>query len=166
MTKVLGEDTIRFLIAAADKNTVVITFAGSTAMTAKAIATAAGKGPIPTAKGTSAAMEALPKDPNALVFINLANLLDVIRTGMAATIDDPEQRQQMTAMIPQLQCKTPIAIGLKAQKNTAHSVMFIPTALVKEIVPKIQQTMMMFMMGAMGGGQPQPAPDGPPPGDF
>jgi hypothetical protein len=166
MTKVLGEDKIRFLIAAADKNTVVITFAGSTAMTAKAIATAAGKGPIPTAKGTSAAMEALPKDPNALVFINLANLLDVIRTGMAATIDDPEQRQQMTAMIPQLQCKTPIAIGLKAQKNTAHSVMFIPTALVKEIVPKIQQTMMMFMMGAMGGGQPQPAPDGPPPGDF
>ncbi|MDP6045459.1 MAG: hypothetical protein QGG25_07615, partial [Phycisphaerae bacterium] len=56
MTKVLGEDKIRFLIAAPDKNTVVITFAGSTAMTAKAIAASAGKGPIPTAPGTSAVM--------------------------------------------------------------------------------------------------------------
>jgi len=167
MVKVLGEDKIRFLIAAPDKNTVVVTFAGSTAMTAKAIAAAAGKGPIPKAPGTAAAMDVLPKDPQVIVFINIANLLDVVRTGMAAMIDDPQQRQQMTAIVPQLQCKTPIAIGAKAEGKTMHSLMFVPTALVKEIVPKIQQTMMMLMMGAMGGGQAQPQPgNGPPPGDF
>jgi hypothetical protein len=55
-------------------------------------------------------------------------------------------------------------MGAKMKDNTAHSVMFIPTPLIKEIVPKIQQAMMMFMMGAMGGGQPvQPAE---PAGDF
>ena len=73
----------------------------------------------------------------------------------------------MTAMIPQLQCKTPIAIGAKAKANTMHGVMFIPTAMIREIVPPIKQLMMMFMMGGMGGGtQPQPGPGGPPPGDF
>ncbi|MDP6544192.1 MAG: hypothetical protein QGH60_09395 [Phycisphaerae bacterium] len=170
MSKVLGEDKIRFLIAAPDKQTVVVTFAGSTAMTAKAIATAAGKGPIPNAPGTAAAMEVLPKDPNMLVFLNVANLLDVIRTGMASTVEDPEARQKLTAFIPELKCKTPIAIGAKTQDNTAHSVIYVPTALIREIVPKIQQMVGMFMMGAMGGGmQEAPAEQkgaAPPAGDF
>ncbi|MBT3199520.1 MAG: hypothetical protein HN350_06345 [Phycisphaerales bacterium] len=164
MAKVLGEDKIRFMVSAPDKTTVVVTFGGSTAMTSKAIAAAGGKGSIPTAAGTTAAMAIMPKDANVLMFLNIANLLDVIRTGAASMIDDPDQRQMMTAMIPQLQCKTPIAMGAKMKDNTAHSVMFIPTPLIKEIVPKIQQAMMMFMMGAMGGGQPvQPAE---PAGDF
>ncbi|MDP6634372.1 MAG: hypothetical protein QGG42_05705 [Phycisphaerae bacterium] len=167
MTKILGEDKIRFLIAAPDKTTVVVTFAGSTAMTAKAIAASAGKGPIPKAPGTAVAMKIMPKDPGMLFFINIANLLDVIRTGVAATTSDPDQRQMMTAMIPQLRCKTPIAIGAKLKDNTAHGVLFIPTPLIREIVPKIQQALMMFMMGGMEA-QPQGGNNGngPPPGDF
>jgi hypothetical protein len=137
-------------------------------MTAKAIAAASGKGPIPKAPGTAAAMEVLPKDPNMLAFLNIANLLDVVRTGMASAIQDPQQRQQMLAIIPKLQCKTPIAVGAKLKDNTAHAVLYVPTALIRELVPKVQQMMMMFMMGAMGGGQAQPraAPGGPPAGDF
>jgi hypothetical protein len=165
MTKVIGEDKIRFLIAAPDKQTVVVTFAGSTAMTAKAIAAASGKGPIPKAPGTAAALEVLPKDPNMLMFVNVANLLDVIRTGMASTVDDPEARQKLTAFIPKLECRTPIAIGAKAQDNTAHTVLYVPTALIREIVPKIQQ-MMMFMMGAMQEAPAQQGGVGPPAGDF
>ena len=166
MAKVIGEDKIRFLIAAPDKQTVVVTFAGSTAMTARAIAAAAGKGPIPKAPGTDAAMEVLPKDPNMLMFLNVANLLDVIRTGMASTVDDPEARQKLTAFIPKLQCRTPIAIGAKARDNTAHTVLYVPTALIREIVPKIQQMMMMFMMGAMQEAPAQQGGAGPPAGDF
>jgi len=164
MAKVLGEDKIRFLIAAPDKQTVVVTFAGSTAMTAKAIAAASGKGPIPSAPGTTAVMEVLPKDPNMLVFLNVANLMDVIRTGMATAIEDPEQRKAMTAMIPQLQCKTPIAVGAKIENNTAHAVLYVPTALIREVIPKIQQAIMMMMMGGMQ--QAQPGNAGPPAEDF
>jgi hypothetical protein len=161
MTKVIGEDKIRFLIAAPDKKTVVVTFGGTTAMMGKAIAAACGKGPIPTAPGTSLALKVLPKDPHVLIFLNIANLLDVIRTGMGAVIQDPEQLKGMLMMIPQLNCKTPIAIGAKFKGNTAHAVFYVPTALIREAVPKIQQVIMM-MMGGGGGGQP----GGPPPGDF
>jgi hypothetical protein len=153
------------MIAAPDKQTVVITFGGSTAMIAKAIAAASGKGPIPTAPGTTAALAVLPKNPNALLFLNVANLLDVIRTGATTMTADPDQRQMIMAMIPQLKCKTPIAMGAKVKDNTAHAVMFIPTPLIRELVPKVQQAMMMLMMGAMGGGA-QPAGTAEQPGDF
>jgi len=166
MTKALGEDKIRFLVAAPDKNTVVITFGGSTAMTAKAIAAAGGKGQIPTAVGTEAALKVMPKNPTALFFFNIGNLLDIIRTGIAATVDDPDERQMMTAMIPVLRCKTPLAIGAKLEGNTAHAVMFVSTPLIREVVPKIQQTIMMFMMGGAAQPAQQGGNDGPPPGDF
>jgi len=168
MAKVIGEDKIRFLIAAPDKQTVVVTFAGSTAMTAKAIAAASGKGPIPKAPSTAAVLEVLPKDPNMLMFVNVANLLDVIRTGMASTVDDPEARQKLTAFIPKLKCRTPIAIGAKARDNTAHTVLYVPTALIREIIPEIQKMMKMFMTEAMqeGAAQQQGGVVGPPAGDF
>ena len=167
MAKVLGEDKIRFLIAAADKQTVVVTFAGSTAMTAKTVAAASGKGPIPKTPGAAEVMKVLPEDPNMLLFLNIANLLDVIRTGMASAVERPEERQKLMAMIPKLECKTPIAVGAKPKDNTLHAVLYVPTALIREIIPKIQQTMMMIMMGGMGGReQPGVAPKPLPPGDF
>ncbi|MCP4374665.1 MAG: hypothetical protein GY794_00580 [bacterium] len=159
MTKAIGEDKIRFLIAAPDKNTVVVTFGGTTAMMAKAIASASGKGPIPTATGTSAAMAVLPKDPQVLVFLNLGNMLNVVRTGMGAFIENPEQLKGMQMMIPQLQCKTPIALASKFKGNTAHSVVYISTDLVREVVPKVQQAIMMMMGGMGGGGLGGPPPD-------
>jgi len=166
MMKALGEDKIRFLIAAPDKQTVVVTFGGSTAMTSKAIAASSSKGPIPIAPGTKEVMQYMPKDPDVLFLLNPANLLDVIRSGITAAIEDPEQRQNVLKVIPQLQCKTPIAVGAKMQDNAGHAVLYIPTALVKEIIPKIQQAMMMWMM--QDGPEPPEgvAPDGPPPGDF
>ena len=168
MTKILGEDKIRFLIAAPDKQTVVVTFAGSTAMTGKAVAAASGKGTIPKAPGTAAALEVLPKDPNMLVFLNVANLMDVIRNGMASQIEDPEQRQQMLAIVPQFQCKTPIAIGAKLENDTAHAVLYVPSDLIKEAIPAVQRVIMMFMMRGMDDGQPGggQGPPPPPAGDF
>jgi len=165
MMKAMGEDKIRFLIAAPDKKTVVVTLGGSTAMTGKAAAAAASKGTIPTAPGTKEVMQYMPKDPGMLALVNVANLLDVIRTGIASVTEDPEQRQMMMKIVPQLQCKTPIAAGFKMQDNTALSVLYVPTAMIRELVPKIQAMMMMFMMDALGPGKQAPGGPPPPPAD-
>ena len=165
MARTLGEDKIRFLVAAPNKTTVVVTFAGSTAMTAKTIAAVGGKGPIAKDPGTVEVLKSLPKDPHMLALVNISNLMDVIRTGVAASVEDPQNRQMVMAMIPNIACKTPVAVGAKFKKNTAHGAMVVPTNLVRDMVPIVKQAMMLMMMGGMAAPQ-QGGPGGPPADDF
>jgi len=153
MKQVLGEDKVRILVAAADKNTVVVTFGGGMTFMGEALNAAPGKGPIPNDAGTKEIMKYMPKDAMILCVFNVANLMDVIRTGMVAVGGDP----QASAMIPQLTCKTPIACGVNVRGNAMHAVLYIPNELIKE---GMQKVMMMLMAGGMmgpgAGGRPMP----------
>lgn len=150
MRKILGEDKIRFLVAAADKNTVVITIGGSTTFMAEALKTAPGKGPISNEAGTKEVMKYMPENSTFLILFSVSNLLDVIRAGVMATTSDPQQGAAMAAAMPKLACKTPIAMGANSKGNTAHVVVYVPNALIKELV---QMGMTFFM--------PRPVPGGP-----
>ena len=153
MKQVLGEDKVRILVAAADRNTVVITFGGGTTFMGEALNAAPGKGPIPNDAGTKEIMKYMPKDAMMLCVFNVANLMDVIRTGMVAVKGDP----QAGAMIPRLTCKIPIACGANFRGNAMHAVFYIPNELIKE---GMQKVMMMFMgrgmTGPGAGGRPTP----------
>ncbi|MCY2931901.1 MAG: hypothetical protein NTV86_20880 [Planctomycetota bacterium] len=164
MKKALAEDQLLVRVAAVGKDTAVITFGGAQAMMSEALKAAAGKGPIPTAPGTAAALKHLPANPSVVMLFNVANLLDVIRTGMTATGAPPKA----VARVPQLKCQTPIAMGSQTMGNGAHAVLYIPTDLVKEGVPAIMGAVMPRSSGPDEDGEspmprekevtPEPAP--------
>lgn len=123
MKKVLGEDKIRIFLAAPDKNTLVLTFGGSTTFLAEALKAAKGGGAIPKAQGVADVMKLMPKQPQAIVLLEAGHLLAVVTKG-AEAIGIP---------IPpfQVDVKTPLAIGAGMTGQTAHAVIFIPNDLVK-----------------------------------
>jgi len=154
MKKVLGEDKIRVLLAAADDNTLVLTFGGSNAMMTKALATAkAASGTILQAAGTAEATQHMPKQPEMLVLFNAGNLTDLLLSAMKKM--EPEEE----AVLPfKLTCKVPLAIGVGVEKNAAHMAIYVPTKLVKEIAA--------LAMGVLAGAKEGPvAPPQVPGGD-
>ncbi|MDY6913706.1 MAG: hypothetical protein SVT52_04535 [Planctomycetota bacterium] len=141
MKKVLGEDGVRLLIAAADENAVVVTFGGSQAFMAEALKTAAGGGTIPAGEELAEALKYMPDKPTGIMLLNVGNLFDVILKGTRVMQDNEE------AMLPiQITTKTPIAIGAGVQANAVRVVAYVPNKLIQEAVGAA----MMFMM-------PQPA---------
>jgi hypothetical protein len=148
MKKVLGEDQVRFLVAAADKNTVVITFGGSRNFLVEALKAAAGKGSIGTAPEDAEAMRYLPKKKTAVVLINGANLYQLIVAGMKTMEPDAE--------LPpfKITCKTPISVGVGQTGKSMHVVVYYPTQLVKEVVG-----IFMIFAGGGPGAAPPVAPD-------
>ena len=141
MRKVLGEDKIRFLVAAADKNTVVVTFGGSRPFLVEALKAAAGTGKIGTRPEDAEAMKYMPKKKTAVVLINAGNLYEVIVKGMKAMAPNEEQPPF------KIKCKTPIALGVGQSGKSTHVVAYVPTKLIKEVVG-------IVMMFAGGGGGP------------
>ena len=95
-------------------------------------------------------MKYMPENSTFLMLFSVSNLLDVIRMGVMATSSDPQAAAMAAAMIPKLACKTPIAMGADSKGNTAHVVVYVPNALIKEVV----QMVMTFFM-------PRPVPGGP-----
>ena len=152
MKKVLGVDGVRLLIAAADENTVVVTFGGSQAFLSEAIKTAGGGGTIPAGEELAEALKYMPDKPTGIMLLNVGNLFEVILKGVKVMQDNEE------AMLPvQIMTKTPIAIGTGVQENAVRVVAYVPNSLIKEAVG----TVMMFMMPppAMPPGG-EPAPEG------
>ncbi|NQU75380.1 MAG: hypothetical protein HQ546_03565 [Planctomycetes bacterium] len=144
MAKVLGEDKIRFYVAAVDPRTVVITFGGSQAFLAEAInATRTGK-PIDNYPSVMEAMKELPANPILLMVFSPANLLAVVKGGVA-TIAGPEILQSHPWPMLNIQTQTPIAIGVALKGSAVHETVFVPTALVAEGV----RTVMMVMQPPM-----------------
>lgn len=148
MKKVLGEDKIRFLVAAPDKNTVVLTFGGSRAFLAEALkAASAGAGTIGTDEDAQAAMKYLPKDRSAVILFNAANLFDLIVGGVKTMSPDQE--------LPpfKITCKTPIAAAAGVTGRSAHVVVYMPTKLAKDIAGIIT-TFVAPTRGAVPGAAP------------
>jgi hypothetical protein len=148
MKKVLGEDKFRILLAAADDNTLVLTFGGSSAMMAKALATAkASNGTVLQAPGTAEATQHMPKRPEMLLLVNAGNFADLMLSAMKKM--DPEEE----AVLPfKLSCKVPLAIGVGVKKNAAHMAIYVPNKLVKEIA----ELAMTVLGGEMEGPVAEP----------
>ncbi|MCY2927818.1 MAG: hypothetical protein NT031_20745, partial [Planctomycetota bacterium] len=149
--KAMGEEKFVLRVAAVGKGAAVITMGGGQAMLTEAVKAAASKGPISTAPGTAAALKHLPANPSAVVLINVANALDVVRAGMTIMGSTKEEADQ----VPKFKCVTPIAMGSQAMTDGGHAVIYIPTDLLKEAFPAI--------MGAMMGGPGGPPGEAPPP---
>jgi len=150
MAKVLGEGKIRLLVAAPDKNTVVVTFGGGTAFLAEALKVAGGGGTIPKDEGVVEMMQILPKNPLMVGVIDVRNLLSVVRKG-AETMGAGDAFPPIA-----LTAKTPIGIGAAASGSSAHAVICVPNDLVKEVIGIVMQ----FVGGRGGRAEPAPAPGG------
>lgn len=144
MKKVLGEDKVRFLIAAPDGKTVVMTFGGSRDFLLAALKAARGGGTIGTAAEDRQALQHLPKQRTAVVLLNAGNLYDLIVAGMQKMAPDEE------APPFKISCKIPIAIGVGTAGKSAHVVFYLPKQLVKELAGVV----MMFVGQRAGAGPP------------
>ena len=142
---IFGEETIRMLVATPDAKTLVMTLGGTSETMAETLKVAAGKGPIPAMDGTVQAIRNLPKNSSIVMLFNVANLLDVIRTGMTRAGAKPEE----TKMIPTLKCKIPIAFGAKAKGATLHTGFFAAKAMIKEAVQAGMAAYSQARQGAM-----------------
>ena len=147
MKKVLGEDKIRILVAAPDKNTVVVTFGGGRAFLAEALKVAAGTGKIGSDPATAQALKHLPKQPNFVMLLNGANLYQLIVAGM--------KTMEPNAELPpfKVTCKVPIALGGGVAGQSMHVAMYLPTDLIKEVVG------IVMMFASPGAGAPPAGPD-------
>lgn len=145
---VLGEESIRMLIATPDPKTLVMTLGGSTEALAEALKVASGGGPIPAEPGTALAMRNLPENPSIVALLNAGNLLDVIREGMK-TAGAPVESIKM---VPEIKCKTPIAFGLSTKGATLRTGLFVAKPLIRD---SVQAVMATFFRAAVAGAQPE-----------
>jgi hypothetical protein len=154
-TQVLGEAGIAPLVAAPDKNTVVVTFGGGTETLSRALKAALGKGEkeqrILALKETAEPMKFMPKNAEVLFLFNVGNYFDVIMAGMKKMGGGSES-------LPfSFTCKTPIAMGIGTEGTSQVFSFYVPTDVIKEVVGFFSS-----MRGGMGGGaQPaKPVPGG------
>ena len=141
--KVMGEDRLRFRVAALDAHTVVATFGGSQAMLAKAVESARSGGPIMDSPGLDQAMAHMPSNRVGVMLINVSNLMQVIATGGRIMGEE--------SAVPQFTTATPIAFGASLHGTEMEMTFFVPNALVKEFVETF--------MGMAAPPQQEPAQD-------
>jgi hypothetical protein len=141
MKKVLGEDALRFRVAAVGKNTVVVTFGGGAAFMGETLKAAAGKGGIAAAAALGDALRYLPARKTGLVLFNAANLYDLIVAGMKKM--DPEEK----APAAKITTTTPVFLASGTTGVSAHVVVFVPTKLIKEGIGLVKS----LTHGAAGG---------------
>jgi hypothetical protein len=133
LKKFLGEDKIRILVAAPDAKTLVVTAGGSIDGLKEALKVADGTGPIPSDPGVKTAMRSLPDNPSAVALFNVRNLTNVIRDVMEAFEASPKT----VAIVPSIDCKTPIAFGMQAKGATLHTALHAPKPLIKDVLQAI-----------------------------
>jgi len=156
MTKVLGDSKIRLLVAAPDKNTVVVTFGGSKTFLAETIAAAkAAKGTILADAAAAEAMAHMPKNLCSLALFNGGNLFQVILDG--AKVMEPDSPPPPF----NINCKTPIAMGVGVSGSTENIVFYVPSELIKQAVGAFMQ-----VAGPRRGPMPVPAEPAPGSEDF
>ncbi len=145
LTNIIGEDKLRILIAATDKNTLVMTFGGSTGFLKDSLAAAKDGGTIPKEKGLAQAMEYMPKNLNQLVLINGGNYFTAIvkAIGIASPVPFP--------IAITITTDVPITMGMGFQENREHFVLYVPTQLVKETVGTVKNFINQAMGGMRGG---------------
>jgi hypothetical protein len=122
----------------------VVTFGGGTGQMAMSLKSAkTDKGTIMSSQWMTVPKQYLPKKPAMVMVFNGSNLFDLIISGMkkmAPMQELPSGR---------ISCRTPVAIGVELEKDTARSVIYVPTKLIKDTV-----VLYLSMQGGGGGGGP------------
>jgi len=145
----LGEGKIRFLTAAPDDNTVVVTFGGSSPSISSALG-AMKQGGVNRAVGVEKALAPLPDKVSAVMVFSPANLVKVVSTGY--------QKMSPFGEFPfTFDAAEPLSMGLSAGETETHMVFRVPRSVIKETVEIVQQ--MEAQQRPRGGGQ------APPPGE-
>ena len=145
MNMVVGEDKIRILVAAPDKNTVVLTFGGSLAFMDESIKAAKGDGnaKLLTRRQLRAMKKYLPSTLTGLGLFNVGNLFEVILAGMQTMMPAGP-----AALPVSIKTKDPIVMAGGVTGKAAHVVFAVPISLIKEV----KQAAQMMLGGMMGGG--------------
>ncbi len=143
MQKVLGEDRFRIYIAAPDKKTVLVSFAGTVSMIEELMKTDDGSGRIGKSKFMKEPMKYMPEQPALLVAFNGSNLFDLIIAGTRKMDPDAELPAGRIA------CRTPIMVGSEIDGLEVHTTCYVPAKLVKDSV-------VLYLSIQGGGGGPIP----------
>jgi hypothetical protein len=146
MKKVLGEDRIRFYVGKPDEQTVVVTMGGATGQMAASLqAATAKKDSIMSSRWMTVPKQYLPKKPAMIMVFNGSNLYDLIISGT--------KKMNPMAELPagRISCRTPVALAVELEKDTARSVCYVPTKLIKDGI-----VLYLSMQGGGGGGGPAP----------
>lgn len=140
MKKLLGEEKIRLLTAAPDANTLVMNLGGSVDGLIRVLKVAGGTGPIPSDPETKLAMRSLPGKPSVVALFNVHNLTSVTRDVIEAF----GAGSKTVNTVPNIECKTPVAFGLKARGATIRTTVHAPKPLIEELVQAILVAMARF----------------------
>ena len=157
LATILGQDAIRFHVAAVDPGTVVVTFGGGEALLAEAVKAVRAGRPLTAHADVAAAMKELPANLTSVGFFSPANLVDLIKDAVAAAAP-PEQAEQAMGMLEMFsfQTRTPIAVGAAVRPTGQHQRTFVPIGLIAEGVQKVMMLPQIFMQGSGGGQSDQP----------
>ncbi|MCE5327395.1 MAG: hypothetical protein ABFD92_18415 [Planctomycetaceae bacterium] len=126
---ILGEKQIRILLAAPDKNLVVASLGGGTEMLTQAIQTAkAANGTIGKSPADAESLKYMPANPFMAMLVHVPNGSKLIQS--IEKITEPENTQKKV----QLVVATPIAFASAIKGVNVHSSLYVPRAVIKEIV--------------------------------
>jgi hypothetical protein len=153
MTSFVGEDKIRVMVSAVDKNTVLLTFGGGKAFFDVATKAAKEGGTLPKDKGLAGVLEQKDLMPKKLFFVmafNAGNIFEMITKGADLS--------GMGAMLPPIKItsQTPVTVGMGIYENGQHVVFYVPNDMIKELAG----VFMMFAAPRPAGG-PGMAPVAP-----
>lgn len=159
MTSVIGEDTMRALVASPDAKTVVVTFGGGMKFLREAVAAATKGGTIQNDPGVAAALKELPEKRYFTMVFNMKNLLKAIRQGAVKVGEESD-------LPPSLKIDTdvPVAMGATAEGNTARMTIFAPAELVKQVYNAVMT--IQRKQGESSGSADSTAKPAPKPSDF
>lgn len=155
MSVVLGDDQIRVLVGVPDAKSVAVTFGGGKVFMDETLKIAkTAKGTIANDKDFVVALEHMPKNLLALVAFNGANLVDVIKNGMNAM-------GAGGAPLPiNITTRIPVMIGAGQKDNAQQMSIYVPTALVKDIVKMVLEEQRKAMERWGGAAGTTVVPDG------
>ena len=126
---VLGEETLRFLVAKVDDKTLVVTFGGTTEFLAAVLEAAKTGGTIPADPGVVQALAKLPPQRVAVMVFSPKNMFDTIQAGM--------KKMGKASDLPEgfaFESNVPLAMTSTVQGTTGMATLYIPSAAVKDIV--------------------------------
>ena len=143
LTKALGEEKLRFRVAALDQGLAVVTIGGGEAMVAAALKNARGGGSIPSEPGTLEALKYMPSSRICVEMFNIGNLFAII-----------QKSSEGAGMLPvNFQSKTPITLGVGVSGSGERVSLYIPNDIIKDVTGLAA----MFFGGAPGGAEQSPA---------
>ncbi len=137
---ILGEERAVFYVAPVGENLIVVTYGGGQPFLAQAIRGAqSDESAIEPGPQVNAVLDELPGEPMFVGLFSVANLIDVMKTGMQQV--SPERYEYHPLANIEFQADTPLAMAAGIEGTGVHYVVFVPTEVVGETVRLWQQMM-------------------------